>query len=204
MSMKLFHSPASPYVRTVRVVAHETGQQGEIELIPTDTNDLSGPLQGVNPLGKVPALQLEDGSAVFDSRAICEYLDSRHDGARLFPASGEPRLVALTLQAAAQGMMDAALAILTERRRPEQYQYEAFIAKQRQKIAQGLDYLEANAGRLTDGGLTIAQVAVGCFIGHAEYRHLISDWRASHPKLAAWYAAFAERPSMKETAPPPA
>ncbi|WP_455372039.1 glutathione S-transferase family protein [Limibacillus halophilus] len=204
MPMKLFHSAASPYVRTVRVVAHETGQQGEIELIPTDTNDLDGPLQGVNPLGKVPALQLEDGRAVFDSRVICEYLDSRHDGPRLFPASGEPRLVALTLQAAAQGMMDAALAILTERRRPEQYQYDAFIAKQQKKIAQGLDYLEAHAESLTEGGLTIAQVAAGCFIGHAEYRNIISDWRGAHPKLAAWYEAFSARPSMQETAPPPA
>ena len=100
--------------------------------------------------------------------------------------------------------MDAALSIVMESRRPEAYQYEPFVAKQRLKIAQGLDYLEANADRLVEGGLTVAQIAVGCFIGHAEFRNIISDWRPSHPKLAAWYDAFAERPSMKETAPPPA
>lgn len=204
MTMKLYYSAASPYVRKVMVTAIETGQRDRIETIPTDTSDLSSPLQGENPLGKVPTLVLEDGRQIFDSPVICEYLDSLHDHARVFPASGEPRLAALVLQALGDGMMDAALAIVMEGRRPEEFRYAAWIDRQRQKIAQGLNRLESDSGSLTEGGLTIGQIAVACFLGHAEYRNIISDWRGAHPKVAAWYDGFCERPSMKETAPPPA
>ena len=128
MSMTLHYSPASPYVRKVMVTAIETGLRDSIEILPADTADLPGPLQRVNPLGKVPTLVLEDGRAVFDSRVICEYLDSLHDGARLFPGSGEPRLAALRLQATADGIMDAGLLIVMEGRRPEEFRYAGWLA----------------------------------------------------------------------------
>ena len=204
MTMKLYYSAASPYVRKVMVTAIETGLRDRIETIPTDAADLSGPLHGENPLGKVPTLVLEDGRQIFDSPVICEYLDSLHDHARIFPASGEPRLAALILQALGDGMMDAALAIVMEGRRPEAFRYGAWIDRQRHKIAQGLDRLENEADSLAEGGLTIGQIAVACFLGHAEYRNVITDWRGAHPKVSAWYDGFCQRPSMQETAPPPA
>ena len=100
--------------------------------------------------------------------------------------------------------MDAALLIVMEGRRPEEFRFDGWIARQRQKIAQGLDYLESQAGTLAGGGLTIAQIAAGCMLEYCEYRNIISDWKADHPKLAAWYEGFRQRPAMRETAPPPA
>ncbi len=135
---------------------------------------------------------------------ICEYLDSLHDRAPLFPGSGEPRFEALVLQALGDGMMDAALSIVVESRRPEEYQYAPWVERQRQKIAQGLAHLESRPESLSEGGLTIGKIAVACFLGHAEYRGIITDWRGAHPKVAQWYEEFCQRPSMQETAPPPA
>ena len=204
MTMTLYHSPASPYVRKVLVTAIETGQGDQIRIEAADNNDLSGPLQKMNPLGKIPVLVLEDGRQLFDSPVICEYLDSLHDRAPLFPGSGEPRFDALVLQALGDGMMDAALSIIVESRRPEEFQYGPWFERQRQKIAQGLDYLENRADSLSEGGLTIGKIAVACFLGHAEYREVITDWRGDHPKVSAWYEEFRQRPSMQQTAPPPA
>ncbi len=151
-----------------------------------------------NPLDKVPVVVLDDGSRLYDSPVICEYLDSLHDGPRLIPTDGA-RWDVLRLQALGDGVCDAAVLFGAEMRRPEEFRFPPFIARQLAKIAAGLDRLEDEAGRL-EGPLTIAPIAVATAIGYMELRQCLPDWRATRPRLAAWYDAFCQRPSMVETA----
>jgi glutathione S-transferase len=202
MTMKLRYSPTSPYVRKVLVTAIETGQAGAIERVPADTADPNDPLGKVNPLAKVPALELEDGRLLVDSPVICEYLDSLHDGPRLFPTGGEPRWQALLQQALADGILDAAVLCVMEGRRPEEKRWQGWLDKQMLKVRRTLDYLESHAEDLTGGGLTIGQITVGCALGYIDFRFAGEEWRGGHPRLAAWYEGFAKRPSMQETRPP--
>jgi len=193
--MKLRYSPTSPYVRKVLATAIELGLETRIERISTDD------LVTDNPLSKVPALTMDDGEVLYDSPVICEYLDSLHQGARLFPPAGTARWRALRQQALCDGVLDAAiLRMLESKRRPEALRWPDEIAKQGGKVARALDRLEAEAADL-EGPLTIGQIAVGCTLGYLDFRFGDEDWRPTHPKLAAWHAEFAKRPSMLETVP---
>ncbi|MGV7034310.1 glutathione S-transferase [Methylobacterium symbioticum] len=201
--MKLLYAQTSPYVRKVLVVAHETGQADAIERVPAAALPTERNPETVahNPLGKIPTLITAEGAALFDSRVICEYLDARSAGPRLFPA-GEARWDALARQALADGLLDAALLTRYERvMRPEALRWEAWEAGQLAKIAGALDRIEADLPRVRDR-LDIGTVATACALGYLDFRFPDLGWRAGRPGAAAWYAEFGQRPSMQGTAPP--
>ena len=199
--MKLRFSPTSPFVRKVRAVAVATGLDARIENVRTETTDPSW--WGDNPLGKVPALVTDDGRALIDSPVICEYLDSLHDGPKLFPPDGEARWTALQHQALADGIMDACVSCFQESRRPDGERSPGWIERQRGKVERTVAVLEAEAASL-EGDPDIGNIAVGCALGYIGLRMPDFDWRTPAPHLAKWYEAFAKNPFMTETAPPPA
>jgi glutathione S-transferase len=196
--MKLRYSLNSPFVRKVVVQAIETGINSRIEQVPTQTNDPASGLIKENPLGKVPSLTLDDGTHLYDSPVICEYLDTLHAGGKMFPAAGPARWTALRRQALADGMMDAAVARRGESLRPDGERSAAAMEAQRRKVATGLDALEAEADRLGEG-IDIGLIAIGCALGYLDFRFADEDWRKDHPKLARWFGTFSSRPSMKTT-----
>jgi len=199
--MKLRYSPTSPYVRKVSVTAIELGLAARIERIPTDTQDRESGIAEHNPLGKVPALILEDGGLLYDSPVICEYLDSLHDGPKIFPAVGPERWTALRQQALGDGTLDAAILRMLELvRRPEKLRWEGWIKHQTAKMLRALDRFEAEVAAL-EGPLTIGRITAGCALGYIDFRAPELDWRAGRPKLAAWYETFAQRPAMQATVP---
>jgi glutathione S-transferase len=196
--VKLHFSPTSPYVRKVRAVAHEKGLTDRIELLsssPWVENDLPA----ANPSGRVPALITDDGTALFDSRVICEYLDDMGGGDTLFPKGGN-RWQVLRTASIAEGILDAGVSIANERRKDEAHWSDWYIGRQKDKINRSLDLLEAEVGTLS-GPLDIAQIGVGVALDYIEFRGHVDDWRAGHPKLTAWHETFAKRPSMETTAP---
>lgn len=201
--MKLHFSPASPYVRKVLVLAHEVGLAERIErvecaLTPIAPNDA---VVADNPLGKVPTLVTDDGVALYDSRVICEYLDSLHDGPRMFPAAPAERWAALSRQALADGILDAAVIARYETAlRPESLRWQEWIDGQTQKFRRALDELEEQADLLANEP-DIGTIAIGCALGYIDFRYDHERWRASRPQLAAWYGDFSARPSMRATVP---
>lgn len=195
--MKLRYSTTSPFVRKVHVAALELGLADRIELVKTNTADPASGLNRDNPLNKVPALALEDGSTLYDSRVICEYLDAQGKGG-LFPPAGPARWTALRRQALADGMMDAAVLRMMETRRAENERSAAWDARQKLKVTQGLAALEEDhlGPQLDIGTLSIAIV-----LDYIDFRFKADDWRAAHPKLAAWHKTFATRASLQKTLP---
>ena len=201
--MKLFFNAASPYVRKVRVCAREAGLDGKIEEIVTMVSPVqeNASLSQANPLAKIPALVLDDGTALFDSPVICEYLDSLHSGRKLFPATGPARWTALRLQATGDGILDAGILCRYELAvRPKEFQWAGWVAGQKMKWRGGLDLLEREAGTL-DGEPTIGSIAIGCTLGWLDFRYGDDDWRKNRPQLARWYEKFSARPSMQSTVP---
>ena len=203
--MKLYHSPTSPYVRKVLVLLAETGQSGAVELVATAGTPVDPGTMPLaqNPLGKIPALERPEGPALYDSRVICRYLDDRAGG-RMYPAA--PRLWdSLTLEATADGILDAAILMVYEWRvRPEDRRHEPWVEGQWAKVARALDTIEARWMSHLNGPLDIGQIAVGCALGYLDFRHDARGWRNGRPALAAWEKAFAARPSMAATVPPAA
>ena len=154
-----------------------------------------------NPLGKIPALVLGDGTALFDSPVICEYLDTLHDGPRLFPADGPERWTALRRQALADGLLDAAILCRYETfLRPEERQWADWIEGQQSKFRRALDALEGEAEDFGDT-VDIGTISAGCAADYLDFRSLDDGWRESRPRLAAWLEGFAARPSMQATHP---
>jgi len=198
--MKLRYSPFSPYVRKVMAVAMETGLEGKIQIIPTDSRKGDPELAKENPLSKVPTLTTDGGEMLYDSRVICEYLDSLHDGAKLFPPLGGLRWTALRRQALADGIMDAALLGVYENLRPEGERSADWIARQKGKIAAALDVLEEEADDFGNG-VDIGLLTIGCALGYLDLRYADDSWRSDHPALADWLDVFGERKSMTATAP---
>jgi len=199
--MKLFHSGASPYVRKVMIVAHETGLVDRIERVPASVGPttVNPEVAAENPLVKVPTLVLADGTSLFDSRVIVEYLDTLHPGRRLFPAEGPARWTALRRQAIADGLLDAALLIRYENNlRPEPQRWKDWTQGQFRKLRQALATL-AEEGLGTD--LTIGEITAGCALGYLDFRFPDEDWRQAHPALGIWFAKISERPSFVATLP---
>jgi glutathione S-transferase len=198
--MKLHWSPRSPYVRKVMVVTHELGLADRIEIVRTVVGGTTPhrELMRENPLGKIPTLVLEDGTILYDSPVICEYLDTLHDGAKLFPAWPE-RLTALRRLALGDGMLDIALAWLGERFRPAERQSEPHMALWQAKLRACVDALESEA--LGDGRFTIGHIAIGIALSYLDFRFADLAWREGHPRLAAWHAAFDARPSVLANLP---
>ena len=195
--MKLRYSTTSPFVRKVHVVAIETGQVDRVELVKTNTADPASGLNQDNPLNKVPALALDDGSTLYDSRVICEYLDAQGKGS-FFPPAGPARWTALRRQALADGMADAAVLRMMESRRPDGQRSPEWDARQKLKVTQGLAALEADH---LGPQLDIGTLAIAIVLDYLDFRFKADDWRARHPKLAAWHKTFATRASLQKTLP---
>jgi len=204
-SMTLFHNPASPFVRKVRVLLIETGQQDRVTLqgcMPTPVNP-DAQLVHENPVGKIPALRLADGSALHDSRVILDYLDHQHVGNPLIPRDGSARWRRLTLASMADGIMDAAVLVRYETAlRPAEKHWNQWLNEQRNKIRRTLAELEANAIAELASHFDIASISVACALGYLDFRHPDLQWRAANPQLADWYAKVSQRPSMLQTQPP--
>lgn len=199
--MKLFYSPTSPFVRKVSVVAIETGLAPHLERVPTDIQAPDEAFLAANPLGKVPALILENGDVLYDSAIICEYLDSLHPGPRLFPDREPDLWRALRRQALADGLLDAAVLARLEGMRPAALRSPEWVVRQWAKVTRGLDALEGDAAGLAEEPLTIGHIAVACALGWLDFRYPAEAWRADRPALADWYEAFAARPAMLATVP---
>jgi glutathione S-transferase len=192
--MKLYFNPASPFVRKCRVVALEL--HIALDLAETTARDDES-LRRINPLKKIPALVLDDGAVLYDSRVICEYLDAVGEGA-FFP-EGIARWTALRRQALADGVMDAAVANRYEVIQPPGKQNADFMVRYMATIRAGLEALERET---LSAEPAIGEIAIGCMLGYLDFRYGDLGWRASHPRLAAWFGAFAQRPAMAATAPP--
>lgn len=210
--MKLISSPASPFVRKVRVVLHETGLAAQVTEVPVATTALTpaAEARAANPTAKIPALVLADGRAIYDSRVITRYLDDLA-GAGLYP-QGEALWDVLTLEALADGLLEAAVLMVYEARlRPPAQQSPDWIAAQWAKVEGALDALETGwiahldgahrEGAHREGALTAGHVAVGCACGYLDFRHGARNWRDGRDRLAQWYERFAARPAMQATQP---
>lgn len=194
--MKLRSSLPSPFGRKVTIVAMMLGLVDRIEMVPTDTLADNDPIRGINPLGKVPCLELDDGRVLYDSRVICEYLDLQAGGL-LFPADPTARMDALTLQALGDGLMDASILQRYEVMFRDAAQVsDKWLGHQRGKVARALATLEAAPPA---GPLTIGHVALACALGYLDLR-FEGLWRKDHPKLVAWLDAFsAQVPAFEAT-----
>jgi glutathione S-transferase len=190
--MQLLSHPFSPYGRKVTLATALKGLQDRIEVSQVDTNPLDNPeITAANPLGKIPALIVDGDTAVFDSHVICEYLDSLAPAPVLFPRSGVERIKTLTLGSLADGMLDAALLLVYEKRfRPEEKWHAPWQERQQGKIGRALDVLERKPPAWKEspdyGHLTLA-----CALGYLDFRHE-GKWRAGHPALVAWLDTFAK------------
>lgn len=206
--MKLYHALPSPFVRKVRIAAMELGLADDIELLPIavapgmENDDYAA--KG-NPLRKIPALELSNGTVLFDSGVICEYLDARAGGGRILPGGGEARWEMLRNHALASGICDAAVLVRYETfLRPEEYRWSTWTEDQWGKIDGALAWFENNPAAAGDSEpemLNLAQIAIGCALGYLDFRYDERNWRGSYPALAAWFEKVAKRPSFTETAP---
>ncbi|MGA7538015.1 MAG: glutathione S-transferase N-terminal domain-containing protein [Steroidobacteraceae bacterium] len=199
--MQLYFSPTSPYVRKVRISAHELGLSGKIELIgialtPVNPHDA---LRSSNPLGKIPALITEEGTALYDSPVICEYLDALAGGNRILPALGPARWTALRRQALADGILDAAVLVRYEETlRAKEQRWQDWLSAQWLKVRTSLDALEQES---LAGAFDIGAISIACALGYLDFRYASEGWRAGRPRLAAWAAAISTRPSLTATVP---
>lgn len=193
-------SPASPFGRKVKIAARLLGLMEQIEVVVADTTSESDSLRRQNPLGKIPTLVLEDGTALFDSRVILEYLDHLAGGGRIIP-SGASRFAALTQQALADGIMDAAILQVYESRwREPDRQNEKWVAHQSGKVRRALATLDRTPPGAPDDGIWhVGQIAVACALGYLDLR-FPGSWGQEHPRLEEWLAAFAQAvPAFGET-----
>jgi len=199
--MRLLMSPLSPYARKARVTLRETGQLADVEEVSVTTSPLASDpaIEAANPTGRIPVLIRDDGPAIYDSRVITRFLDARAQTG-LYP---EGRIwEVLTLEATADGILDSALILTYEGRfkTAEQISPE-WLDAHWGKIRRAVDALDDRWISHLQGPLDIAQIAVGCALGYLDLRHDARNWRQGADRLAAWYARFAERDSMKDTAP---
>ena len=199
--LTLRNSPASPFVRKVRIAANVLGLDREITLEFADTMSASDSVRQQNPLGKIPALVLEDGTVLFDSRVILEYLDHRAGGGRIIPTDAGARFAALRLQALADGLMDASVLLVYEGRfRAAERHEPKWLELQAGKAARALAALEAAPPALTQVP-DVGQIALACALGYRDFRFQ-GTWRGDHPRLVAWLDGFAARvPAFAATTP---
>jgi glutathione S-transferase len=192
-------SPASPFVRKVKIAAAILGLQDQMTIADADTMDPNEPLRGQNPLGKIPTLVLEDGERLYDSRVILEYLDHLAGGGRIIPSDGAARFEALRDQALADGIMEGALLQVYEGRfRIEERREPSWMAHQEGKVRRALDHAEVHLSRL-GSELHVGHIALACALGYLDLRFQ-GRWRESYPKLVVWLKAFSDAvPSFEAT-----
>jgi glutathione S-transferase len=200
MPMRLYISANSPYARKVRIAVEELGLGGEVEDVVVDPFNPPPELLAANPLSKVPTLVTERGEALPDSRVILEYLMHRRSGLATL-ARGGKRWEVLRRTQLADGVMDAAVGIVLERRRPESIHYIPFIDRQTAAITRALDALNGEAGLLALQTPGVCEITCASALGYLDFRLPYLEWRKNREALAGWYTVFAQRPSMQKTQP---
>ena len=191
--MILRSSPASPYARKVRIAADLLGLSEKIELRDVDLNDPADSIRVQNPLGKIPALVLADGTVYYDSRVIVEYLDHLSGGGHIVPRDTKARFEALRLQALCDGLLDACLLLVYEGRyRPPEMHVQSWLDRQSDKVKRGLAVLEAAPPKLQPSIdlPNVGQITLSCLLGYRDLR-FAGSWRKEYPKLVAWLDEFA-------------
>ncbi len=204
--MKLFITPTSPYARKVRVMLAEKHIECEIEVVPSLAAPDS-PVPAHNPLGKVPTLVLDDGTSLYDSVVIVDYLDHKTPVARLIPQDNNHRALVRRWEALADGICDAAIAVVMEKRRASEKQDETIVQRQMLKVERGLRAMSEDMGesKWTAGDkFTLADIATGVALGYIDLRMSEINWRETYPNLGRLYEQLLARPSFKDTEPPAA
>jgi len=203
MTMKLLSSPASPFARKVRIVLAEKRMEYDTERV--DVQPVDNPVNDHNPLGKIPTLVLDDGTALYDSRVIVEFLDNASPISRLIPADKRERVAVRRWEALADGVLDAGLLVRYESLRPKNEQSAAWSAKQAARMHRGLAQLQADLGDkpwCQGERYTLADIALGCCLGWLGFREPGGiDWHAEYQGLAKHYEKLMERPAFAETVP---
>lgn len=200
---RLRYAKASPFVRKVMVALHETGLLDQVTLDEGGSSPLepNPEITALNPLGRIPALVLDSGLVLHDSRVITRWIDAQAGGGRLYP-EGEALWPVLALEATADGMMEAALSVVYEARlRPEAERSASVTAAQKARITRVLDAWEAESARPLQGAFDMGRGAAACALGYIDFRLTDWDWRAGRPAVAAWAAEALARPSLAATAP---
>jgi glutathione S-transferase len=199
--MKLHWSPRSPFVRKVMITAHELGLVDRLNCVRTvaATAKPHAELIRDNPLSKIPTLVLDDGTVIYDSPVICEYLDRLPGKATLFPTSLPERITALRRQALGDGFLDFLLLWRNEleREHPSQVHLASFGERRRVTLLA----LDQEAEALASSSFSIGHIAIGCALSYLDFRFATVEWRGGHPCIAAWHATFAKRPSVRATEP---
>lgn len=197
--MILRSSPASPFGRKARIGASVLGLASKIDVRETDLNDPADSIRQQNPLGKIPALIMEDGTCWYDSAVILDVLDHVAGGGRIVPSEPMARFAAQRLQALCDGAMDACILIVYESRyRSPEKRVDAWVERQADKVKRALDALEAAPPALTNPP-DVGQIALACLLGYRDLR-FSPEWRKDYPKLAAWLEKFAAQvPAFDET-----
>jgi glutathione S-transferase len=199
--MKLHWSPRSPFVRKVMIVVHELGLNDRIECVRTvaATTKPHLALMEDNPLSKIPTLVFDDGTVLYDSPVICEYLDGLGAGPKLIPVDSKERMTALCRQALGDGFLDFLLLLRNEgeRAHPSDVHLSAYNTKR----AAVLRALEREAADLAKTPFNIGHIAIGCALSYLDFRFAKDDWRTGHPAIARWHKEFAARPSVRATEP---
>jgi glutathione S-transferase len=200
--MILRSSPPSPFGRKIKIALYELNLMDKVNVITTDTTNPEDAIRKQNPLGKIPCLILDNGQAIFDSRVILEYIDTKAGGGKIIPADFEKRIEALTLQALADGMMDAGILQRYEIVFREEALHSAkWLGYQAEKVTRALSVLEANPPHWS-GTPHVGIISLACALGYLDFRFK-GTWRESYPKLVAWLADFATKvPSFETTKPP--
>lgn len=198
--MRLLGTKTSPYVRKVRIAAAELGLDGKLVYEQISFAEPPPEFAG-NPLRRVPTLITDDGTALFDSPVIAEWLDAEHGGHRLLPAEGARRWTIKRTEALADGLLDSATAARQERQRDAAMQSPALIDKHVGKVRNALDHLDRDESWRSNPTIDLGQIAVAAAIGYLDLRLPELLDRAAYPRLLAWYDEFAKRPSMVSTAP---
>jgi glutathione S-transferase len=197
--MILRSSPPSPFGRKIKLALGILGLESEVTTEKADPTDMSDSLRQQNPLGKIPALIIEDGTVIYDSPVILEYLDARAGGGKIIPKDANARIKALTLQALCDGILDAGILLVYESRwRPPEMAVQKWLDHQRGKVERAMAVLEASPPPL-DATPNVGQITLACVLGYGDLR-FEGKWRAGHPKLVEWLDAFAARvPAFEQT-----
>ena len=201
--MQLRSSPSSPFGRKVKMATYILGFDTQVTPVLTDTLDHNDSICEVNPLGKIPALE-DGGVTYYDSRVIMEYLDAKAGSGKIIPASGPARYEALTRAALMDGILDAAVLVIYERRmRPEDKYVESVVERQRGKIIRGLEVIAAENPSYNNGAMPdIGEIDLACVLDYLDFRKQV-NWRDHAPNLASWLADFAaEVPGYEDSMPP--
>lgn len=201
--MPLLHwSPRSPYVRKVMVALHERGLADKVERVRTHADPLipHEDLMRINPLSKIPTLELESGPTLYDSHVICAWADRQGQGPRLLPDDPAARLIAERDEALGTGILDVAVAWLVEAKlRPEELRSDDLLVVHRRKLRSVADYLEGYVAELRARTFDLGHLTIGVALAYLDFRFAAEDWRAGRPRLAEWHAGFSARPSVRAT-----